>query len=68
MGLPVTGKVWDRIKGAFSKVGKFLANLIPKATKIVSKVSPGPIGTVAGIIGDTVDTISTTLNLKGIAS
>lgn len=41
---------------------------MPKAAKIVSKVLPGPIGTVASVIGDTVSSISTTLNTSAVGS
>lgn len=61
-------KAWAKIKGFFKKVGKFFKKVIPVASKVVSAVLPGPIGTVASIIGDTITNVSTTLNATAVAS
>lgn len=63
---PVTGKVWERIKGGFKKVFGFVKNILPVAKTILPSVLPGPIGAGAAAVLNVVDGVTTAVS--GIAN
>lgn len=54
--LMIQGKVWQRIKGAFSKVFSFVKKALPVAKTILPAVLPGPVGAGAAAVLGAVDT------------
>lgn len=52
--------IGGKIKGAFK--------IAPKIIKGVSGLLPGPIGTVANIIGEGIESIESVINAKSIAT
>lgn len=66
--VPVTGKVWARIKKFFSKAWRTIKNVVGIAAPIASKVIPPPYGTVVAGIGAGVNAIDNFINASATSS
>lgn len=63
--VPVTGKVWSRIKGFFQRVFRVAKKVVPVLTKVASvagAVIPPPAGTVVMAVGKGISTATTAID------
>lgn len=66
--MPVTGKVWGRIKKFFGRVWRVVKNFVPKISKVISPVLPGPYGAAVGAIGAAVSGVDTIIQAAATGS
>ena len=69
------GKIWKKIKSGLHKAAKWIGGKIkgifkiaPKVIKGVSSFLPGPVGTVANIVGTGIDSINSVINARSVAT
>lgn len=68
ISLPITGKVWGRIKKFFGRVWRVVKNFVPKIARVVSPVLPGPYGAAVGAIGAAVSGVDTIIQAAATGS